>query len=74
MPETILGRVKNSEERPILNGHMNVEYIAELMEKRREAYEAAADIRVCTDGRTVEEICQEIVERMTELELESTSL
>ena len=60
-PETIYNRVKDSTDRPILNGHMSVEYIAELMEKRRALYEAAADITIHTDGRTTEEICEEIM-------------
>lgn len=60
-PETIYERVKNSTDRPILNGNMNVEYIAELMEKRRALYEAAADIRIDTDGKNAEEICEEII-------------
>ena len=60
-PETILERVKDSTNRPILNGNMNVEYIAELMEKRRTCYEEAADFIVATDGKTCEEICEEIL-------------
>jgi len=60
-PETIYERVKNSTARPILNGNMNVEYIKELMEKRRPCYEAAADRVVSTDSRTAEEICEEIL-------------
>lgn len=60
-PETVLERVQGSQERPILNGNMNVEYIGQLMEKRQASYEAAADLTVSTDGKTVEEICQEIV-------------
>lgn len=60
-PETILERVKDNHDRPLLEGHMNVEYIADLMEKRRPKYEAAADITVCVDGRTAEDICKEIV-------------
>lgn len=63
-PETIYERVKNSTDRPILNGHMNVEYIAELMEKRRALYEAAADIMIQTDGKTREQICEEIIGKM----------
>lgn len=59
-PETIYERVKNSTNRPILNGNMNVEYISGLMEKRRERYETVADIRVATDGKDVREICEEI--------------
>ncbi|MBO5371417.1 MAG: shikimate kinase [Lachnospiraceae bacterium] len=63
-PETIYERVKDSTERPILNGNMNVEYIRELMEKRRAKYEAAADIIVATDGKSAEEICSEILAQM----------
>lgn len=63
-PETIYERVKNSTDRPILNGHMNVEYIAELMEKRRALYEAAADITIQTDGKTREQICEKIIGKM----------
>lgn len=61
-PETIYERVKDSHDRPVLNGNMNVEYISELMEKRRERYEMAADIIIATDGKSVDEICNEILE------------
>ena len=63
-PETIYERVKDSDSRPVLNGNMNLSYIKELMEKRRAAYEAAADLTVSTDGKTVEEICGEILKRI----------
>jgi len=61
-PETILERVKHSTDRPVLNGHMNVEYITGLMEKRRGCYEAAADFVVSTDVKSRDEICAEILE------------
>lgn len=60
-PETVYERVKNSSNRPILNGNMSVEYISELMEKRRARYESVADIRVATDGKDVSTICEEIL-------------
>ncbi|WP_238483742.1 shikimate kinase [Anaerosporobacter faecicola] len=60
-PETVYERVKDSKNRPILNGHMNVEYIAQLMEKRRERYEQCADLVVATDGKTVEQIGEEMM-------------
>ena len=60
-PETIYERVKDSTNRPILNGNMNVEYIRELMEKRRPRYEAVADICVDTDGKNVDAISEEIL-------------
>lgn len=63
-PEAIYDRVKNSTDRPVLNGNMNVEYITELMEKRRPKYEAAADLVISTDMKNVREICEEILERV----------
>ena len=60
-PETVYERVKNSTDRPLLNGNMNVEHIASLMEKRRELYANACDIKVATDGKTPDEIAEEIL-------------
>ena len=68
-PQTIYERIKDSTDRPVLNGHMNVEYIRELMEKRREKYEAAADLIVATDDRSIEEICREIIEGVRQLNI-----
>ncbi|MBP3700601.1 MAG: shikimate kinase [Lachnospiraceae bacterium] len=62
MPETIYNRVKHSTKRPILNGNMNVEFIAGLMAKRDPAYRAAADVTVSIDGKTSEIVAGEIVE------------
>lgn len=69
-PETIYERVKDSNERPILNNNMNVEFISELMEKRREKYEAAADVVVVTDGKNATQICEEIISRLIALDKE----
>ncbi len=63
-PQTILDRVKDSNERPILNNHMNVEFIEGLLEKRRARYEATADITVATDHKSVDEICDEIIAKL----------
>lgn len=60
-PETVYERVKNSHDRPLLEGNMNVEYIRELLEVRRPKYEKAADIIVKTDGKTAKEIAKEIM-------------
>ena len=69
-PETIYERVKDSNERPVLNGRKNVKGISELMEQRREKYEAAADIVVNTDGRTVLEVCEDLVQQLIDAEAE----
>ncbi|MGN0348538.1 MAG: shikimate kinase [Roseburia sp.] len=58
--ETVYERVKHSTNRPILNGNMSVEYIRELLEKRRARYESVADEMIVTDQKTVEQICEEI--------------
>ena len=63
-PETILSRVKDNHDRPLLEGNKNVDFIAELMEKRREKYQAAADIVIETDGKDKLEICEELVQRL----------
>lgn len=69
-PEIIFDRVKDSDDRPILKGNKNVEFIADLMEKRREKYEAAADIVIQTDHKTVLQICEEIISRLMEMDAE----
>lgn len=60
--ETIYERVKDSTNRPVLNGHMSVEYIQELMNCRSARYEAVADVCIATDTKNVDEICAEIME------------
>ena len=66
-PETIYERVKDSDDRPVLKGRKNVDGIAELMEQRREKYEAAADIVVQTDHKTVLQVCEALVQRLSEM-------
>jgi len=63
-PEEILNRVKNDKGRPLLEGRKNVAAIAELLEGRREKYEEAADIIVSTDGKSPDEICEEIMKEL----------
>ena len=60
-PETILERVRGSHERPLLENNKNVDFISDLMEKRRIKYETAADIIIHTDGKSEFEICEEII-------------
>ena len=67
-PETIYERVKDSNDRPVLNGRKNVKGISELMEQRREKYEAAAEFVINTDDKTVLQICEELVQRLQESE------
>ena len=63
-PETILDRVQGDSGRPLLQGNMNVQYISELMEKRKAAYESAADLLIETDGKCALDICNEIMDKL----------
>ena len=63
-PEIIFERVKDSDDRPVLRGRKNVAGIAELMEQRRAKYEAAADLIISTDHKTVPAICEEMIKSL----------
>ncbi|MGI5840121.1 MAG: shikimate kinase [bacterium] len=61
---TVFGRVDGDGSRPLLKGKMNAEDIDCLLRQREPYYQAAADITVTTDGKTVEEVCREIIARL----------
>lgn len=69
-PETILERVRDSEDRPILNGNMNVEFIKELMAKRLEYYQNAADVVIETDQKDVKQVCEELIKALIKYDQE----
>lgn len=60
-PETIYSHVKDSTNRPLLNGNMNIPYIRQLMEAREPKYQAAADICIETDGCTPEQAADKVI-------------
>ena len=66
-PEAIYERVKDSTERPLLNGNLNVPFIQNLMESRREKYERVADIVIDTTGKEIESICEELLQKLSAL-------
>lgn len=65
-PETIYNRVKNNNDRPILNGNMNVEFIEQLMNKRKDRYLQVADVVIATDDKAVSDISKEIQAKLSE--------
>jgi len=67
-PETILDRVKDSHDRPLIENNKTVPFIADLMEKRREKYEAVADIIIETDGKDELQICEELILRLRQMD------
>lgn len=64
-PETIKTRIKDDTNRPPLtSGKTFIEEIADVLEQRQDAYRLAADIEIQTDGRSLDEIADEIVEHV----------
>lgn len=61
--ETVLRRVGGGEGRPLLEKGDVAERVEELMSRREEAYRRAAHLVVDTDGRTPEEVAEEIERR-----------
>lgn len=61
--ETIYERVKDDTTRPLLQCEDPLEKIGQMLEQRREAYEDAADITISVDGKTKDEITDEILDR-----------
>lgn len=63
-PETILARVKNDVNRPLLSGKKNVAAIRDMMDARYDKYVEAADVLIETDGKAAEVICKEIFKKI----------
>ena len=61
-PQTILDRVGDDDSRPNLRGRKTVAGVQELKNKRASAYSSAADIKVDTDNKTIDEVAKEIYE------------
>lgn len=62
-PETILKRISNNNERPLLQVDDPLEKIKELLKIRKPYYEKA-DITIDTDGKTPGAAAKEIIERI----------
>lgn len=71
-PETILQRVQKNDSRPLLRERKTVEGIAQLMDARKVAYQAAADITVATDNKSASEIAKEILALLKDKNLFTT--
>jgi shikimate kinase len=69
-PGEIYNRIATDDSRPLLKDNMSVEKIETLLDPRMSLYESAADISVLTDGKSEEEVCLEIVDRLMHLEIE----
>ena len=59
-PETVCSRLAGDDTRPMMRGGNPEERARELLDAREEFYEAASHFSVETDGKTVEEIVEEV--------------
>lgn len=70
-PDTILRRVGDVRRRPLLAGDDPRGAIERLLGERRRAYDAAADIVLDTSDHSVDQVVEEIRERIGRLEREN---
>ena len=60
-PEEILRRIEGDESRPLLENKKSISYVSEMLESRHNAYAEASDMTISTNGKTPEEIADEIL-------------
>lgn len=67
-PDTIYGRLKNDTTRPLLRGENPEEKIKQMIRMRDPVYEKAADVVICVDEKSYEQILAEIKNAVEEIE------
>lgn len=67
-PETIYERIKHSDDRPILNNNMNLQFILNLIEERKHKYLQVADLIIDTNDKTIDMVCKEIIKKVSTLD------
>lgn len=60
--DTVYERLKGDTTRPLLQGENPKQKIEQLLEQRSGIYESVADVIICGDGKTHEEVISEIME------------
>lgn len=60
--DTVYKRLKGDTSRPLLQGENPKQKIEKLLKERSPIYESAADVTICVDHKTKEEIVAEIME------------
>jgi len=59
--KTIYERIKNCDNRPILNKNMSISYIENMLESRFERYTQFADLIINVENKSVNDIAKEII-------------
>lgn len=63
-PQEIYKRISNDETRPLLGNDFTVEELRKKLELRLGLYENSKNIEVDTDGKSVDQVCQDIVRQL----------
>lgn len=63
-PEWLWKRVKDKTHRPLLKGEDPKTALEKILSQRKAIYEAAANIKVTTDGKTADEVAEEIAKKL----------
>ena len=70
-PQSIRGRLlrdqRTAQTRPALSSKGSIEEIEEILAERKPYYEQAMDFSIETDGRSIEQICDDIVSQLSEV-------
>lgn len=61
--KTVCERLADDASRPLLKGDNPEQKVSELLEKRSSVYESVADVIIDVDGKTFEEVMDEIIEK-----------
>lgn len=62
--QEIYSRLSDDSSRPLLKNNLTIEKLSEILNSRLFLYEGASDIAIHTDGKSVQEIATEIVEKL----------
>ena len=60
-PETVYKRLKNDKSRPLLQTEDKLKAITDMMNSRLPYYNNATDYKICVDGKSKEQIIEEII-------------
>ncbi|HIW21686.1 MAG TPA: shikimate kinase [Candidatus Dorea intestinavium] len=66
---TIHKRVNMNDRRPLLKEKKSKEYIAKVLKERKKFYDESADIKVTINHKTVPMICNEVIRKLKEKEI-----
>ena len=62
--EEIYRRISNDKTRPLLKDGFTVDHLDKVLKSRLIQYENSMDIEIDTDGRSIEEVCNEIIRKL----------